>query len=117
MARDVVDKVSEAIRTSGEDVYALTCNPASGSWTNSLTAGQDITPCSDDVATVDNPYAGYCVGNTGYIWQHNIQLDKDSANPVFVKITDCDPNKSAKDNYDSTSRVELLHPGMRIGQV
>ena len=62
-------------------------------------------------------WAGYCVGNVGYLWQYNHQLDKNDSDPVFVRVGACDPSKNAYDNFNTalaSEKAELLYTGMRV---
>ena len=119
VVRDVVDVISEAIRTSGEDFIRLDCAIAGGFPSGTTyTASQLESPCPDVVADHPTAWAGYCIGNTGYVWQYNQQLDADDTEPVFVKISSCSDGQNA---YDSRRNVrgqegtaELLHKGMRL---
>lgn len=115
VVRDVVDTISEAIRTSGEEFIRLECAKPGG-FSGAYTADQLESPCPAVIA--ESPWAGYCIGNTGYVWQYNQQLDADDTEPVLIKITSCSDGENAYDSRDNVrgeeGRAELLHKGMRV---
>ena len=112
VVRDVVDTISEAIRTSGEKLVYLDCTQGDGTPYSPAVE----SPCLSQID--DDAWAGYCIGNTGYVWQYNQQLDADDPEPVFVKITNCDGDSDAfasrTEVRGEEGRTELLHKGMRI---
>ena len=124
VTRNVVDALSESIRTSGVSINYLECRKVTqDSSGNDVDGGafvaadivgnsvatlstDKITPCGERINYYKVDYwQGYCVGNVGYLFRQGYQLAPADVNKtdkeVFVVIRDCDPNKNAWENLET----------------
>ena len=125
VTRNVIDSISESIRTAGVDYKPLDCVLTDGSdlstVISTITPAQKATPCETVDHYIHDHWKGYCVGNVGYIYRVGRQLKNPDSERAFVVIRHCDVNVDAytnlQNNISSSTKdsvIELLRKDMRV---
>ena len=120
VTRNVVDTITESIRTSGVVVQPLECRRV-GDEDFTASASSLKTPCSDIDHYKEDHWKGYCVGNVGYLYRIGQQLRDPEKERAFVVVRSCDDRVNALENLENnlgTGRaddvIELLRHNMRV---
>lgn len=119
--RNIVDSLSEAVRTAGIDIKPLECRTVDGGEVSvSPPQNSKMTPCESVNHLEEDHWKGYCVGGVGYIYRLGQQLKqvnlKPPQNGAFWLLRSCDATKTAYQNLEDNKdkSIELLQPQMRL---